>query len=675
MRYILNSSGYICNISFGADIYCDSGNCTGYTGEVPADYSTLEEWHDGEIDKLNAWKIVDGNLVFDPNKYEELQAILKEEEENNRHITNKEFKKAMELIEPVDEIEVSNTEDVEVYVPTRTLTGNIISIEDAGAFKIPHIKITSDSDISNEIKLICTNKNLLPNEARTTTKGDAMFSVNGDLSINVTGTLESADTLTLAGSTSNVEPLFILKENTDYILSSLPEGFYCNLYNNDGTEIELVHSSNGGTILLSNSTGITHVELAWNDFNEATEMDSIIYPALYLGETELEYEMHRENKAVISLGKNTLTSEDNIVIENERCLLNNKKELTIDNFLKTYEGNNIIYTFQNTNLEITYIKANEYESISATNILHISDTYVSDEAINKLEIKNVNAGSVKNLISGATKTEVTNSYPIDLSDLTGTVDIYIDTGTIGVFQNEETVKILDGININTYDGNTYIYIQNETGASYECEYMSSSTFIELHPITIEKTGAVRVYEDGVSIEVTRTSENDSKSANIELTVTDKQSDIYVTADEVNLNGEVYVNGIQIEELVEELGDSRYYTQREIDKTLKVLEEGIKENYYDKSEIDEKFAGIGEGSTEEYYTKTEIDEVISNLEESVATSIEEGLEGLEGKEDAINKVNVLDESSTDEQYPTAKCVYDLIGNVEAVLAELTEGVGV
>ena len=40
-----------------------------------------------------------------------------------------------------------------------------------------------------------------------------------------------------------------------------------------------------------------------------------------------------------------------------------------------------------------------------------------------------------------------------------------------------------------------------------------------------------------------------------------------------------------------------------------------------------------------------------------------------KENASNKVTILSASSTDTQYPSAKCVYDMIGNVEALLAAL------
>lgn len=43
--------------------------------------------------------------------------------------------------------------------------------------------------------------------------------------------------------------------------------------------------------------------------------------------------------------------------------------------------------------------------------------------------------------------------------------------------------------------------------------------------------------------------------------------------------------------------------------------------------------------------------------------------ISGKEDKTNKVTSISASSTDTQYPTAKCVYDLIGNIESLLSEV------
>lgn len=49
--------------------------------------------------------------------------------------------------------------------------------------------------------------------------------------------------------------------------------------------------------------------------------------------------------------------------------------------------------------------------------------------------------------------------------------------------------------------------------------------------------------------------------------------------------------------------------------------------------------------------------------------------ISGFEDSSNKVIAVDENSTDEQYPSAKCVYDLVGNVETLLTNLDTGNGV
>ena len=49
--------------------------------------------------------------------------------------------------------------------------------------------------------------------------------------------------------------------------------------------------------------------------------------------------------------------------------------------------------------------------------------------------------------------------------------------------------------------------------------------------------------------------------------------------------------------------------------------------------------------------------------------------LLNKENTSNKVTSLSSSSTDNQYPSAKCVYDLIGDVETLLTALNSGSGV
>lgn len=46
--------------------------------------------------------------------------------------------------------------------------------------------------------------------------------------------------------------------------------------------------------------------------------------------------------------------------------------------------------------------------------------------------------------------------------------------------------------------------------------------------------------------------------------------------------------------------------------------------------------------------------------------------ITGKEDKANKVTSISSSSTDEQYPSAKCVYDLVGNINATLETILGG---
>lgn len=58
----------------------------------------------------------------------------------------------------------------------------------------------------------------------------------------------------------------------------------------------------------------------------------------------------------------------------------------------------------------------------------------------------------------------------------------------------------------------------------------------------------------------------------------------------------------------------------------------------------------------YYTKTEIDN------KGYLTQHQD----ISGKEDTSNKVVSISAQSTDNQYPTAKCVYDLIGDIETLL---------
>lgn len=70
MRYILDDNGYIEAVSCN-HIECNNKGCQEYTGAVPTGYNSLAEWAEKAI--IRAFKIVDGNLVFDEARATELE--------------------------------------------------------------------------------------------------------------------------------------------------------------------------------------------------------------------------------------------------------------------------------------------------------------------------------------------------------------------------------------------------------------------------------------------------------------------------------------------------------------------------------------------------------------------------------------------------------------------------
>lgn len=82
MKYILDDLGYIDEISFGGTIECKNKTCTEYTGTIPSGYTSLIEW--SEKANTRAYKITNGNLVYDSAKNTALQTQWTTEEENSK---------------------------------------------------------------------------------------------------------------------------------------------------------------------------------------------------------------------------------------------------------------------------------------------------------------------------------------------------------------------------------------------------------------------------------------------------------------------------------------------------------------------------------------------------------------------------------------------------------------
>lgn len=100
------------------------------------------------------------------------------------------------------------------------------------------------------------------------------------------------------------------------------------------------------------------------------------------------------------------------------------------------------------------------------------------------------------------------------------------------------------------------------------------------------------------------------------------------------------------------------------------------NYYNKTDIDGIIAG--------YYTSAQTDNLLSttytNAVQSATTWVSNQgyitsaatVGSLNLKEDKSNKVTSISSASTNDQYPSAKCVYDILGNIDALLTQILSG---
>ena len=71
MRYILDDNNYIEAVSC-TPFNCKDKSCKEYTGAVPANYNSIEEW--ATTANIRAYYLVDGNLTLDAARAAELEA-------------------------------------------------------------------------------------------------------------------------------------------------------------------------------------------------------------------------------------------------------------------------------------------------------------------------------------------------------------------------------------------------------------------------------------------------------------------------------------------------------------------------------------------------------------------------------------------------------------------------
>ena len=96
--------------------------------------------------------------------------------------------------------------------------------------------------------------------------------------------------------------------------------------------------------------------------------------------------------------------------------------------------------------------------------------------------------------------------------------------------------------------------------------------------------------------------------------------------------------------------------------------GTNDIYDEYVYINNNWEKIGNKSIDlsDYYTKTQVDNLIPTIPTNISSFTNDvgyltQHQDISGKEDKINKVTSISSSSTNTQYPSAKCVYDAINN--------------
>lgn len=304
MRYDLDEEGYISKVYFG----CSSGTCTAYEGTIPSGYDSLEDW--AENANIRAYKIANGNLIYDENRDNELQSLYEQEAIDNSFVTHKEIYGLQKEIEDIQELSTTQ-------YTKETAQGKIIELENVKRV-IPKIKITGINNI-DKIDLIANKINMLPNEGideeisglSISKDSDGLITLNGtvygtnliDWSKPTRGTFEN-DVLTI--TTSNIayangsyDILDIIKDNPGKKLC-----FWCENYSFSGEGIvQIIYTQNGtqkyygllykngdksSFLIPDDTSGITYARLGVYTNNTSSTTGeyttTLTKPMLYFGE-------------------------------------------------------------------------------------------------------------------------------------------------------------------------------------------------------------------------------------------------------------------------------------------------------------------------------------------------------------------------------------------------------
>jgi hypothetical protein len=342
MRYKLDQFGYVSAVSFG----CYLNNCAEYTGEVPAGYSTLEEWADNAY--INAYYISNGILTLDSEKLSRIKSQEEIDKVENAPLIRKDL--------------FESEETLKKQYKKATVTGKVITLSDINTLS-PSVKITGVNPLNYPVLSVYTQgENLLPCDAKTEKISGVTFTALGDGGIKTLGTAQEDIEYTIAGSPTNTVPLFVLKANESYYFSDTSGfGVEFRYFDGETTYQQYVkETSASGVIKLDHDVKVTHVVRKMP--KGLGYGGNVYYPRLNFGTTPLaDFEPHK--RKVLDIDFTEVLKQfpysptfGDLYIENGAVTLNiNGVDYVIGGgYVGLFEDFNTIYATEDVTLEVTY---------------------------------------------------------------------------------------------------------------------------------------------------------------------------------------------------------------------------------------------------------------------------------------------------------------------------------
>ena len=624
LRYILDKDGYVCHASLGGLIICDLGECTEYIGDVPEGYSTIEEWFEGEVDKLNAWKIVEGNLVFDKNKYNELEQIHKIEEEENscasKKYVNDTLKKSTAVV--TDELAIE------------TSGNDLIILNNAGNYEIPELKVRSNT--TQNVKVVSSNKNILGIDAITSKINGVNITVNTNGTIKLNGTANDYIEFNLNGSNTNKEMLFLIKNNIDYVISGLTDNVSLSLYSFDGTDRTLIGNYTNELINLSSSSKITQVTL--NITSGAEFKNVVIAPQIEINNVATEFIKHEETKAYGILENNECIIENLVsYLDKTIIMIDNEVESSIQYYRYKYINEKLVEIqvqedeIKSTVSEITETVDGQNQKISEvtqkvgelnSKITEIADITASKESFNgTIEIDGINQSEPIYVKVHPTEENISYLYPN--TGLFPSTNLFPKVRTLR-FTNTTTKEVVDytlPTDLLYYDAENYDdfvldYDMQSCLVNKKIGYNADgTTYVLEKPTTIEFEYPKIILNDGDYI-ITLLGYN-----NAYLFVRLMAQNIYTTQ---------YATKIELDSKITQ-------TVEEVDVSVNKKLEGYSTTEEMNSAINVKADSITSSVSRTYATKTELTTAKSEIKQTT-DGISSEVSKKVGNNEIISKIN-------------------------------------